>query len=112
MNTKNHSYFRQQVHQIEIDDSDFDFFVAKKDEFPLSFSIICHVIEFISNRIEDEKEKSTEENPPLTPPENEDEDPKDGFRIDAAIWSNQIGRCGFQLIGEPDLNIDLKTFLR
>ena len=82
MNTKNHSYFRQQVHQIEIDDSDLDFFVAKKDEFPLSFSIICHVIEFISNRIEDEKEKSTEENPPLTPPENEDEDPKAGFQID------------------------------
>ena len=112
MNTKNHSYFRQQVHQIEIDDSDFDFFVAKKDEFPLSFSIICHVIEFISNRIEDEKEKSTEENPPLTPPENEDEDPKDGFRTDAAIWPNQIGLCCFQPIGERDLNIDLKTFPR
>ena len=59
--TKNHSYFRHQKQEIEIDDKDYEDFIKYVDAFPLVFSVICQSVDFIQIVEEEEKTNSNGE---------------------------------------------------
>lgn len=69
LGSKNHQIYRQQKHEILIDENDFEKLLLNIDHFPLTFSVLAGAIDVSYMTIEEDVKSNDSDPPPLTPPE-------------------------------------------
>ena len=74
LGSKSHQIYRQQKHEILIDENDFEQLLLNIAHFPLTFSVLAGAIDISYMTIEEDvKSNGDSDPPPLTPPEIDSE---------------------------------------
>ena len=83
ISSKNHCVYRQQKHEIQIEEIDFENFLTNIPKFPLIFSVLAGAIDVTYLTFEEDIRSSNDEPPPLTPPEFDQ--PKVESKVDPVL---------------------------